>query len=353
MLDYTGVKCPVCGLPFAEDDDIVVCPVCGAPYHRDCYTKEGRCIFEDLHDQGKDWEPPAVPLTPDVSAEIKDQECPVCGTLNSHSSLFCNRCGAALLGEPQTHNNLPRQDANSSGPAFNAMPNTPPVGGTMPPFAYDPMGGVSPAEMLDENVSFGDTSKLVKVNTGYYMPVFRYMKTTGRNKFNFCAFFFSGAWMLFRKQYKWGSVVMTAMALLYLGYLSSSVFISNPLLMELMNRAGIDLSLGVSPTNEQLMVLSHLLAENPGQEILIFLPILCLVAMLIIMIVVGLRGNKMYMKHCVRTVRQVKELQQRVDSDPTGDTYMTLSEKGGVNVAVAISIGVCYFLVSNFLPLIL
>ncbi|MBS6236502.1 MAG: hypothetical protein KH615_11425, partial [Clostridiales bacterium] len=40
-MDYTGLKCPVCGKPFGTDDDIVVCPEYGAPYHRACYQQAG------------------------------------------------------------------------------------------------------------------------------------------------------------------------------------------------------------------------------------------------------------------------------------------------------------------------
>ena len=55
MLDYTGIKCPVCGVPFRQGDDIVVCPQCGAPYHRACYQEKGKCIFDDLHQEDKAW----------------------------------------------------------------------------------------------------------------------------------------------------------------------------------------------------------------------------------------------------------------------------------------------------------
>ena len=177
MLDYTGIKCPVCQVPFGKDDDIVVCPQCGAPYHRACYEKEGKCIFDDLHAQGKDWQPPAAPKV-EPSAEIKDQECPVCGTLNGHSARFCSSCGASLRGGPQ-----PNRD---QAPPFYGAAQGQPYGGAMP-FVLDPMGGVSPAEELAPGVTFGDASKLVKQSTGYYMPVFRYMKHTGKNKFSFCA----------------------------------------------------------------------------------------------------------------------------------------------------------------------
>ena len=53
------------------------------------------------------------------------------------------------------------------------------------------------------------------------------------------------------------------------------------------------------------------------------------------------------MNHCVRTVRMVKA--NRVEDDPT----MTLDARGGVNVAVAVCMFVCYFLLVNVVPLLL
>ena len=57
-MDYTGIKCPVCEKTFTKQDDVVVCPECGAPYHRECYQKEGHCIFEEKHQKGESWQPP-------------------------------------------------------------------------------------------------------------------------------------------------------------------------------------------------------------------------------------------------------------------------------------------------------
>ena len=355
MLDYTGIKCPVCGVPFRSGDDIVVCPECGAPYHRACYQEKGKCIFDDLHKEGKDWQPPAPPKAPDPRTEIKDQECPVCGTLNAHSALFCNRCGASLSGQPQQYRNS-NTARNPENSAYNQEPPppsgsfwgfggfTPPqtgFGGAVPPFAFDSMGGVSPAEVLDVNVTFGDASKLVKQNTAYYMPVFRYMKQTGRNKFSFMAFLFSGAWMLYRKQYKWGAIVTAIMFALYIGYLCSSVFVANPLLMDLMKQIGMDTTQLVYPSNEQMIAITQILMEDPKLYLYLFLPWLCLLGMLIVMIIIGIRGNKMYMRHCIRTVQQVKV------SGNDGDPNMTLDSKGGVNTSIAICLFVCYMIVVN------
>ena len=52
-MDYTGIKCPVCGKAFTKQDDVVVCPECGAPYHRECYRNTGHCIFLEKHEKGK------------------------------------------------------------------------------------------------------------------------------------------------------------------------------------------------------------------------------------------------------------------------------------------------------------
>lgn len=349
MLDYTGVKCPVCETPFRKDDDIVVCPECGAPYHRECYHQAGKCIFDDLHEEGREWQPPAPPKAPDPTAEIKDRECPVCGTLNGRSTLFCSRCGASLLGGPGAYRN-PIPPAQGSG---NVPP--PPVSpyggsrftGAVPPFAYDPMGGVSPAEILDTNVTFGDASKLVKQNTNYYMPVFRYIKQSGRNKFNFSAFLFTGAWMLYRKQYKYGAIVTAIMFLLQIAQLLVTAFVSAPALNALAQAAGIDLSSTLYLTQEQYAMISAQMMQDSANAFRMMLSMLCPALSLAVMIVVGLRGNKMYLKHCIRTVQEVKSMQG--DGDPS----MTMEAKCGVNTMAVLCIALCYFIVKTFFPLIL
>ena len=70
-----------------------------------------------------------------------------------------------LTGEPRQYNNTAVNQGGAQGPyggaaqqgsGYGAYP--PPhtgFGGTVPPFAFDPMGGVSPAEVLDTGVSFG------------------------------------------------------------------------------------------------------------------------------------------------------------------------------------------------------
>ena len=347
MIDYTGIKCPVCEVPFKKGDDIVVCPTCGAPYHRHCYQETGHCVFEEeLHSTGKAWEAPQSPNPPDLKSEIKDQECPVCGTLNAHSALFCNRCGSSLSGAPPQYQNKPNNTENNSelpippspfgsyGTAFNPMP-------------MDPMGGVSPTEQLDDDVSFGSVSKLVKQNTAYYMPVFRYIKTTKKNKFNFCAFLCAGPWMLYRKQYKFGTIVTVLLFTLYLASNLLSIFVSQPLYLEMLTKIGVDINSNTAVTMAEMQELTKLLMENPMDYLKFASSTLCLLGMLIIMIIVGIRGNKMYMKHCIRTIKEIQD--EHSSSDAKTDINTEIESRAGVNVAIGVCMFVCYLIMSNLM----
>lgn len=55
MSRFTDKLCPVCRIPFKDDDDVVVCPECGTPHHRDCYKQIGRCGVEQYHADGFVW----------------------------------------------------------------------------------------------------------------------------------------------------------------------------------------------------------------------------------------------------------------------------------------------------------
>ena len=326
MLDYKGIHCPVCGRAFADGDDIVVCPQCGAPYHRECYRQVGECIFQDLHQKGEDWAPPAPAAAAlpreEPSAEIKDRECPICGTLNAHSATFCNRCGASLLGRS---GDIDDPDGEETPPQpFGGMPGMPGM-----PFAFgDPMGGVSPAETLDEGVTYGDASKLVRVNTAYYMPVFKRIKTQQRSKFNFSAFLFSGGWFLYRKQYKLGAVITGIMLALYAAFLCLYLLVAVPAMKEVAGQEGIDLMNSQGLTTQETLVLSQALAEDGTLMAKISGFLVIPPVMLAVMLFCGFKANKFYLDHCVKTVRDARAGGE--------DLSQVWTEKGGVNSFAAL-----------------
>ena len=97
-------------------------------------------------------------------------------------------------------------------------------------------------------------------------------------------------------------------------------------------------------TTEQSIVISQLLAQDPLSLFCFYLPLVIVAAMLVVMLIVGFRGNKMYMRHCIRTVRKVKA------TGNDGDPNNTLDARGGVNTSIAVCLFVCYMLIVN-LPL--
>ena len=352
MLDYTGIKCPVCEKPFQAGDDIVVCPQCGAPYHRECYQKEGKCKFEELHEQGKNWEPPAPPQKPDVSAEIKDQECPNCGKLNAHSALFCDQCGASLSGNPAAHQNQNANPASAKKQNPYASNSTPfpgaspfpggGMGGAPMPFALDPLGGVGPDELIDD-IPASEMAKLIQTNTAYYLPVFRNLKKYKRNRFNFCAFLFSGGWMIYRKQYKLGALVTGLVFALFIAYTYVSMVYTLPLLSNLLTQAGVDPQ-ATTYTTQQTTAFFELLAQNPEHILPLLLPMLFLGLILIIMIIIGICGNRLYMNHCIKTIHELRE-----ENPPAAEYNVQLQTRGNVNVPAAICLLICY-MIMTWLP---
>ena len=386
MTNYTGIKCPVCGKPFRDGDDIVVCPVCGAPYHRACYAKVGKCIFTDKHGTAEAW----VPQREEKGGPNEgSKHCPRCGYVNSENALFCEHCGMSLTDEPQNH---------SEGTPFPDSRQTPPYGfggyspyggrpqpcrqpypgqqsgrqpypgqqqpgqqqpgqqqpgqqpknsfGGQVPFYFDPMGGVNPNEPIG-NVPAGDVAKFVQNNTQYYLPVFMNLKQFGKNRFNFSAFLFPGAWMLYRKQYRIGSIVTAVTMGLYIACFYIQQNLWYPLYNTLMTQAGIS-SGTASPTTEQMARLYALLYSLPSSQMLLFFtPTLLTVLQLVLMFVFGFIGNKLYLKHCLSSVLRIRQ-----STAVPADIPLRLQEQGGVNMSIAVCFAICYMILM-YLPLLL
>lgn len=355
MLDYKGLKCPVCGEPFKEDDDIVVCPECGAPYHRECYNKNGECIFGELHEKGETWQPekPEEPKANPKGSEyeIRDRECPECGVLNPHSSLFCSRCGAPLLGQPDTHTNRDTfHEHENSQRNQNGNPMPPFGSGVyygMPPIFFDPMGGVNPTEEVEENITFGEVSKVVQQNTRYYLPVFNKIKNTGKSKFNFSAFMFSGPWFLYRKQYKLGVIYTVLLLLFYTAETLLSLFVSAPVLESMCMQAGIDLSIQSSVSYEQMLVLASVLEENPQYYLLLISPLIAGALMFALMLFCGFTANRSYYKHSIASIKKMKA----EATEPEAYNALVI-ENGGVNTYVTFAFIILYIILT-YLPLII
>ena len=78
--------------------------------------------------------------------------------------------------------------------------------------------------------------------------------------------------------------------------------------------------------------------------LIIYLPTLLMIARLVMMIVIGLCFNRMYFKHCKKQIVKIKETAGENENPET-----VLQTKGGVNVALAISLLAAYIIIA-YLP---
>lgn len=290
MFFYEGQSCPVCGQEFVETDDIVACPVCGAPHHRACWKREGRCHFESTHGTAQQWTRPQ----PSDHAAPRNR-CPNCGTDNAEHAEFCSRCGRSLNVQEWT---------SPSG-----QPQQPPQYGQSAPYheyapfrvAFDPLGGVPRDERFDGDVTAEELALCVGGNTTYYIPRFQRMKNGRGVQWNWAAFLITPYWLLYRKQYVAGTLV----SLFYL-------------LINLMINFVFRLSgaTGMTPYEE-----AFTLAEQAGNFPSLFL---LSMSMLVICVLFGLLGNRLYMHSCLKKTQRVKEM------DPA-EFRPALRQAGGVS----------------------
>lgn len=340
MYDYTGIKCPKCDIPFMKDDDIVVCPDCGAPFHRNCYDELGHCLFEDKHSEGNDWQPPKPPNAPNVDAEIKDKECASCGTLNANSALFCNGCGKALIGNPDVHKN--RTQEENPQPNINDPFNFQGPFGAAPFPLPDLMGGVNPTDTLEDDITYGDASKLVRHATPYYMQQFYRLKTIGKSRLNKAGFLCGGPWMLYRKMYKRGIFWTIIQFGLYLAMQLLSIFFSQPALVKAAEIAGVDVSQGLQFFSDDMYLITEVFVANKRLYLQFALPVICFILLFITMIYCGVTANKVYMKHCLKTLNTVKAKKLPAEAETA-----LVTEKGGINMGIAVCMLICYFIITN------
>ena len=335
-MDLIGKQCPVCSRSFREEDDIVVCPKCGAPYHRECYKEKGKCIFKDLHASGKSWREVYDKET--VSEKEKDTiKCPDCGEENPKNAIICRRCGSFISGtvsdgvkQPAEQNeSADNKDSNDDGFPFE-------YGGGVGPFSFflDPMGGVSKDENFD-GVSGAEVSKYVNTNTSYYLPVFAKIKKQNKSKFNFAAFFFAGAWHLYRKQYLKGALITAVYFLLEIAVLLFAALISSPLFKEA--------SSFFTEADQTYVTIGDYFSwamtyKSFWEVILMFMPYIIYILLFAVRLICGFTANRGYYKFTVAKIKKTKS------KCTDGNTLKAISEAGGVNNAVAWMFFACYLI---------
>ena len=173
MHNYVGCECPVCKQALTEQDDIVVCSECGAPYHRDCYEKQGECVYRPMHGGGFEWHRPAAAKPPVI--------CPACGTHCDPDNIFCTQCGQPLHGE------APQPQAEADGAAVPGA---------------EFFGAPQPFEFTGsfDGIPASEWATYIGASAPYYLYHFRRQDENG-NKIGFTlsAAFFAPYYFFYRK----------------------------------------------------------------------------------------------------------------------------------------------------------
>ena len=225
---YKDIICPVCGVPFQEEDDVVVCPECGTPHHRACWMQHQRCANEALHAEDFEWKFPedkdplkkldeqkraAHSPAPDFAFKNGEKviECPRCGAFNYENDAFCMKCSAPLKNG-ETRIAAPddaRQYEYSSGqeesyydPRQTAYDNQRLYGGLDPNVMID---GIPVCEYSDY-IGGSSPGKMIRRFAGME----RYDRKVS---FNFAAFVFGPIWLFYRKMYKNGVMMLVLITL--------------------------------------------------------------------------------------------------------------------------------------------
>lgn len=281
MIDYVGQNCPVCQKTFAEKDDVVVCPDCGAPYHRDCWPKDGICLFAARHASGFVWEPEGGKQE---AAASPSAACPTCGQENPAGSRFCNRCGHPL-------------------PAAEEPPETDPAA-----FAADPHAVVNGDARIGD-FSAREWAAYIQKSVPFYLLSFRRMAVTGRKLgVSFAAFLLGPVYFVYRKAWRAAAVFTLISAVLAI-----------PGLVEVLIAAG-----AVTNVNEGLLNAAAALASygNLAQ-----------------MLLRSLFGVYIYKWEAERRMHRVCS-----QVPAGGDRIAALSRAGGVSLGAAVGFAALVFL---------
>lgn len=337
-MDFTKYKCPVCNEQFQKDEDIVVCPECGTPQHRACYESLGHCCYQDKHREGFSFEESNNYDTADGSSDNTTITCPNCKAVNPKEIFYCQNCGFPLGNQNNNQNPNAQQQNTQYGQQPNGQPFGPQNG--MPPFGaginFDPMAGIDSNEPIADNVTAGEMSKFVGKSTPYFLMVFRRLKTQNLSRYNFAAFLFSGAYFLYRKMFGLGILLSTLVIGLYVATYYVYLTPAYQEIYQIIAQNSQSSFYSLFYFNTSILSMQQLIIYN--------LPNIFSILMLVVRIVSGAIANRSYYKHCTKTINKIKS------EESTEPVNERLEAKGGVNIALAICIGVVYLAVT-YIPL--
>lgn len=297
-----GQKCPVCRAYLFDNDDLVFCPECGAPHHRDCYEAIGKCAYFEKHGTPDQYQKPKQQekVDPFIEDDVVYEK-----TYSPNVTRNCPRCDAEI---PSGSNTCP----NCGSPAFISAFT--PFG---TPIILDPLGGLSPDEKFDDNVTAKDVKEFTASNSQRYVSRFWKLKQGKKTSWNWAAFLFPHAWYFYRKMYLPGILFFTIMVVASL-FSASYVDLINTFPDEALKNYG---------------TLYAYIFENIKTINLtpVYISLAGLVGEIAVRVLSGLIGDKIYYKHAMEKIKKVKET-----DDGEEPLKLALVKKGNVNMILGV-----------------
>jgi len=322
MFFFDGCKCPYCGKEFKSDDDIVACPVCGTPHHRECYKSNEACAFDAEHDEGYRWkrEEAVTQEENDADAVKMSRLCENCGAINSHDSLWCERCQRPLEGNPALKKDSAETAAGDGQPPQNGNGY----------FSFSGETSIPDGELID-GVPAGDLRRFIKGTSYYYVPLFAAFSRFGKKiSFNLMALFTHGLWFLSRKMYALGAAVL--MVMLAVNTFQSYCAAELDDLMKLYTDGDI---------SEAYARVAELMTERP---VLMYGMTFSVIVYYGVCIGCGIFSNWLYKQHCVKKVKKLNHICRNAE-----EFNKELDAKGGTAMPLAIGCAVLYVAMRVFL----
>lgn len=257
--------------------------------------------------------------------------CQQCGRSNPADALFCIGCGRPFAAE------------NMPDGSFDEKRSRP-----IDPAAFQP-DGLLGADCFGD-VSAADMTRLVGKNTKYYLPVFERMSHSKRaGRFHFPALIFGGGWMLYRKQYFSGAVVLVLQILLRAASTVCGYLYSLPILRSIYAAAGVTSSQTTITQEQSYEITAGFMALPKEQILLCCSPLLFSLLGLVISVIVAVKANRWYFRHLKKLADTVNGKNFAVREDRGAE----LTRRGGTNLPLVICLLVCYFILNNYSDAIL
>lgn len=292
---FEDIKCDGCGRTFEKNDDIVVCPVCGTPQHRECWEKAEGCINKDKHAEGFEWKMPetkkAKLMPPSEKAKSDTEPTP--------SMVFDENIGRDV----PDFNYIVESRVQSLAPGISEEQRK--------------------EQLCGHNLS--DVIAFIGNNASSYVNKFRKKEHARKNTFNFGAFFFCPIWFFFRRLYKEGIIYLALT--LCLTMLMAGPSESYMTLLDSIMASGME-NITEAQYNELMTASAPIMLYG--------------ILNIVIKLIAGLTGDRMYYRYCKDSLTQINELKRTADN--TELLHFYLKKSSTAFLATLIAMTAYYFL---------